>query len=136
MLQDQHGLAVSTSSTEAAASFDRTLTIWDSIVTEYPTDVLAFRLAHFNNFWLGRREVMLASVKQAFPKWGRDMPGFGTVLSCRCFAYEECGDYTTAEPSGWAALEIDPADFWGHMPSLMSWKCKVDSAKASTYSQS
>ena len=96
-----------------AGDLDRTLTIWDSIVTEYPMDVLAFRLAHFNNFWLGRREVMLASVKQAFPKWGRDMPGFGTVLSCRCFAYEECGDYATAEPSGWAALEIDPADFWG-----------------------
>src|SRR5271169_1945671 len=69
-----------------AGDIDRTLTIWDSIVTEYPMDVLAFRLAHFNNFWLGRREVMLASVKQAFPKWGRDMPGFGTVLSCRCFA--------------------------------------------------
>jgi hypothetical protein len=41
------------------------------------------------------------------------MPGFGTILSCRCFAYEECGNYAAAEPSGWAALEIDPADFWG-----------------------
>ena len=41
------------------------------------------------------------------------MPGYGTILSCRCFANEECGDYAAAEPSGWAALEIDPADFWG-----------------------
>lgn len=41
------------------------------------------------------------------------MPGYGTILSCRCFANEECGNYAAAEPSGWVALEIDPADFWG-----------------------
>ena len=96
-----------------AGDIDRTLAIWQSIVTDHPLDVLAFRLAHFNNFWLGRREAMLASAEQVFPKWGRDMPGYGTILSCRCFANEECGDYAAAEPSGWAALEIDPADFWG-----------------------
>src|SRR3954454_2513211 len=96
-----------------AGDIDRTLEIWDDIVTEYPLDVLAFRLAHFNNFWLGRREAMRASAEQVFPKWGRDMPGYGTILSCRCFGNEECGDYAAAEPSGWAALEIDPADFWG-----------------------
>lgn len=96
-----------------AGDLDRTLSIWDAIVAEHPTDLLAFRLAHFNNFWLGRREAMLASVEQIFPKWARDMPGYGTILSCRCFANEECGHYTVAEPSGWAALEIDPADFWG-----------------------
>ena len=96
-----------------AGDIDRSLTIWDDIVTEHPMDVLAFRLAHFNNFWLGRPEAMRASVEQVLPKWGRDMPGYGTVLSCRCFANEECGNYAVAEPSGWAALEIDPADFWG-----------------------
>ena len=96
-----------------AGDIDRTLMIWDDIVAEHPTDVLAFRLAHGNNFWLGRPEAMRASAEQAFPKWGQDMPGYGTILSCRCFASEECGDYTAAEPSGWIALEIDPADFWG-----------------------
>ena len=96
-----------------AGDIDRTLTIWDDIVAEHPADVLAFRLAHFNNFWLGRREAMLASVEHVFPKWGRDMPGYGTILSCRSFANEECGNFAVAEPSGWAALEIDPADFWG-----------------------
>jgi hypothetical protein len=96
-----------------AGDIEHTLTIWDDIVAEYPLDVVAFRLAHFNNFWLGRPEAMRASVEQVFPKWGRDMPGFGTILSCRCFANEECGNYAAAEPSGWAALEIDPADFWG-----------------------
>ena len=96
-----------------ASDIDRTLTIWDDIVTEYPMDILAFRLAHLNNFWLGRREAMRACAEQVSPKWQRDMPGYGTILSCRCFANEECGNYAAAEPSGWVALEIDPADFWG-----------------------
>jgi hypothetical protein len=96
-----------------AGDLDRALTIWDDIVAEHPMDVLAFRLAHFNNFWLGRREAMLAGAEQVLPKWDRDMPGYGTILSCRCCANEECGNYAVAEASGWAALEIDPADFWG-----------------------
>jgi hypothetical protein len=96
-----------------AGDIDRSLTIWDDIVTEHPMDVVAIRLAHFNNFWLGRPEAMCASIEEVFPKWSRDMPGYGTILSCRCFANEECGNYAVAEPSGWAALEIDPADFWG-----------------------
>ena len=47
------------------------------------------------------------------PKWGSDLPGYGTVLSCHCFSLEECGDYAAAEPSGRAAIAIDPGDIWG-----------------------
>jgi hypothetical protein len=75
-----------------AGDIDRTLAIWDGIVERYPTDVLAFRLAHFNNFWLGRAQAMRASAEGAFPKWDRGLPGYGTILSCRCFANEDCGD--------------------------------------------
>ncbi len=87
--------------------------IWDDIVDEHPTDVLAFRLAHFNNFWLGRREAMRASADQVLRRWDRRMSGYGIALSCRCFAEEECGNYAAAESSGRAALDLDPADLWG-----------------------
>ncbi len=92
---------------------DRALGIWEQILNEHPLDVLAFRLAHFNNFWLGRPAEMRASVDRVKPKWGRDLPGYGTILSCHCFSHEECGDYATAEPSGRAAIAIDPGDIWG-----------------------
>ena len=75
--------------------------------------MLAFRLAHFNNFWLGRPGEMRASVERVKPKWARDLPGYGTILSCHCFSLEECGDYANAEVSGRAAIEIDPGDVWG-----------------------
>lgn len=92
---------------------DRALAIWEEILRVHPLDVLAFRLAHFNNFWLGRPAAMRASVERVLPRWTRDLPGYGTMLSCHCFSHEECGDYATAEPSGRAAIEIDPGDVWG-----------------------
>src|SRR3954470_22338131 len=92
---------------------DRTLGIWEQILADHAHDVLAFRLAHFNNFWLGRPGEMRASVERVKPKWGRDLPGYGTILSCHCFSLEECGDYADAEVSGRAAIEIDPGDVWG-----------------------
>ena len=96
-----------------AGDLDRTLGIWEDILRDHPHDVLAFRLAHFNNFWLGRPAEMRASVERVLPKWSRDLSGYGTVLSCRCFAHEECGDYAVAEPAGRAAIAIDPGDVWG-----------------------
>ncbi len=92
---------------------DRAINVWEEILSAHPRDVLAFRLAHFNNFWLGRPGAMLASVERVLPKWSRNLPGYGTVLSCQCFALEECGQYGAAEPSGRAAVEIDPGDVWG-----------------------
>jgi tetratricopeptide (TPR) repeat protein len=96
-----------------AGDLDRALGVWEQILAEHPRDVLAFRLAHFNNFWLGRPAEMRASVERVKPKWACDLPGYGTILSCHCFSLEECGDYAAAEPSGRAAIEIDPGDVWG-----------------------
>jgi tetratricopeptide (TPR) repeat protein len=96
-----------------AGDLDRALGIWEQILSEHPLDVVAMRLSHFNNFWLGRPGAMRASVERVKPKWGSDLPGYGTVLSCHCFAVEECGDYASAEPSGRAAIAIDPGDIWG-----------------------
>ncbi|MEA2933918.1 MAG: hypothetical protein QOD74_564 [Variibacter sp.] len=102
-----------------ADGLDRSLTIWEQILADYPADILAFRVAHHVNFWLGRPRAMRLSAERIVPKWDRTLPGYGTVLSCLCFATEECGDYAAAEPAGWDAIELDPADFWAHMRSRM-----------------
>ncbi len=96
-----------------AGDLDRALGVWEQILNEHPHDVLAFRLAHFNNFWLGRPDAMRASVERVKPAWNAELPAYGTILSCHCFALEECGDYAEAEASGRAAIEIDPGDVWG-----------------------
>ena len=91
---------------------ERAVAVWETILRAHPRDVLAFRLAHFVNFWLGRPERMLASVVAVAPHWDEALPGWGTLLACRCFALEECGHYTEAEAAGRAAIALDPSDLW------------------------
>ena len=92
---------------------DRLLDIWEEIFARDPHDVLAFRLHHFNAFWLGRPDVMQVEVERVFPHWTSDLPGWGMMLSCRCFAHEEAGNYTLAEGAGRMAIEVDTGDLWG-----------------------
>jgi len=92
---------------------ERLLEIWAAIFAEHPHDVLAFRLHHFNAFWLGRPATMQAEVERVMPHWNAEYPGWGMMLSCRCFAHEESGNYTLAEGAGRLAIEIDPTDLWG-----------------------
>jgi tetratricopeptide (TPR) repeat protein len=91
---------------------DEALAVWEAILAQHPTDLLALRLAHFNYFWLGRAADMRASIERAAPAWSDALPGFGTVLAMRAFGAEECGDYAMAEQAGRRAVALDPADLW------------------------
>ena len=91
---------------------DRAVDVWEQILIDHPGDILAFRLAHFVNFWLGRPDLMLASVLRTEPHWSEELPGYGAILGCLCFAHEECGHYTEAEAAGRAAIDRDQTDLW------------------------
>lgn len=96
----------------ANGEMDRTLSVWEAILRDHPHDIVAFRLAHFLYFWLGRAGAMAASVDRILPAWSEDVPGFPVLLGCHAFAHEETGDYLVAEPSGRRAIELDPGDLW------------------------
>ena len=91
---------------------DRAVQVWNQILHDHPHDLLAFRLAHFVNFWLGRPEAMLASVLSVERHWSEAQPGYNAILGCRCFAHEENGYYTEAEHAGREAIRRDPGDLW------------------------
>lgn len=91
---------------------DRAIAVWEEILAEHPHDIVAFRLAHFINFWLGRPQDMAASVERVMPAWSEALPGYASMLACRCFAQEEAGNLLAAEPSGRRAIELDPGDLW------------------------
>jgi tetratricopeptide (TPR) repeat protein len=96
----------------ADGELDRTIALWESILRTDPLDVVAFRLAHFANFWLGRPQDMVSSVERVIPDWSEDMPGYVSILACHSFAHEEAGNFLAAEPSGRRAIELDPGDLW------------------------
>ena len=96
----------------AEGELDAAIASWESILRAHPHDVVAFRLAHFVNFWLGRPQDMVASVERVIPAWSETIPGYASILACSCFAQEEAGNYLAAEPSGRRAIELDPGDLW------------------------
>jgi tetratricopeptide (TPR) repeat protein len=91
---------------------DQALALWESILRVHPHDVVAFRLAHFVNFWLGRAHAMVASVDRVMPAWSDDISGYSSMLGCHAFAHEETGNYLVAVSSGRRAIELDPGDLW------------------------
>lgn len=91
---------------------DKAAAIWEEILVDHPRDILAFRLHHFVNFWFGRPDVMLSTVLSVEKHWSDTIPGFNSILGCRCFAHEESGYYTEAEAAGREAIRRDPTDLW------------------------
>jgi tetratricopeptide (TPR) repeat protein len=96
----------------AEGEMDAALAGWEAIMSAHPHDLFAFRLHHYAAFWLGRPGQMLRSVDALAPHWSASVPGYGALLACRCFANEECGNYTVAEEAGREAVDLDPGDLW------------------------
>ncbi|HWT07969.1 MAG TPA: tetratricopeptide repeat protein [Roseomonas sp.] len=96
----------------ADGDVESALAAWEAIMAAHPRDILAFRLHHFCAFWLGRAGQMLRAVDAVAPAWSAAVPGYGSILACRCFANEEAGNYTVAEEAGRAAVALDPGDLW------------------------
>ena len=67
-----------------------------------------------------------------FPHWSAELPGWGMILSCRCFAHEEAGNYTLAEGAGRRRSRSIPATCGARTPSPMCSRCRAGGAKAST----
>ena len=86
--------------------------VWEEILADHPLDLLAMRLAHHTYFYLGAAGDMLGSIERIISAWDESIPGYGFVLGMRAFALEESGDYTAAEESGRAAVNIDVVNPW------------------------
>ncbi|MGF1611967.1 MAG: tetratricopeptide repeat protein [Kiloniellales bacterium] len=95
-----------------AGDWAAAIRIWDEILFEHPTDLLALRLQHFLTFWTGQSQALRGRVAQVFPSWDEGLPGYGYMLGMLSFGLEECGDYATAERYGKRAVELNREDLW------------------------
>lgn len=87
-------------------------TIWDTLLDEFPRDLVALKVSQFVLSYLGESDRMLDRVARVMPAWSPDIPGYGFVLGCHAYALEETGDYRQAEETGRRAVAIDRADIW------------------------
>jgi hypothetical protein len=86
--------------------------LWDDILVDHPTDLLALRLQHFATFWTGKSMALRDGIARAWHAWDEQTPGYSYVLGMYAFGLEEAGDYAAAEARGKRAVELNPDDLW------------------------
>ncbi|MGB6133160.1 MAG: tetratricopeptide repeat protein [Acidobacteriaceae bacterium] len=94
------------------ADLEKAVDCWESILRDYPYDLLAVRLAQFMTSYLGRSRDLQASVERVIRRWDPSMPGYGYLLGCYAYGLEEAGEYSRAESIGRKAVEANPHDLW------------------------
>jgi tetratricopeptide (TPR) repeat protein len=91
---------------------DSPIAIWENVLLEHPTDILALRMAHFCHLQTGDIFAMRDSVARVRHGWDDTMADYGIVLGMHSFGLEECGDFPAAEAMGREAVDRNPADIW------------------------
>lgn len=86
--------------------------IWDTLLDEFPRDLIALKVSQFVLSYLGESERMRDRVARVLPAWTADDAGYGFVLGCHAYALEESGDYRQAEDAGRRAVALDRGDIW------------------------
>ncbi len=86
--------------------------ILDSLLVEWPTDVLALVMGHLLDFFTGDARNLRDRVGRSLPAFRVDDPRRGFVEGLQAFGLEETGDYAHAEAVGLRALERHPDDVW------------------------
>lgn len=86
--------------------------IWDTILDEFPRDLVALKVSQFVLSYLGESERMRDRVARVLPSWTPDCPGYGFVLGCHAYALEETAHYDQAEEMGRRAIALDRQDIW------------------------
>jgi tetratricopeptide (TPR) repeat protein len=96
----------------ARGEFSQSITRWERILADHPTDALALRLVQDAYFFLGRSTAIRDCAERVMPAWDRDNPLASFVLGLYAFGLEETGDLKRAEDFGREALARNPRDAW------------------------
>ncbi|XP_029425022.1 tetratricopeptide repeat protein 38 [Nannospalax galili] len=96
----------------AKGNFPKACDLWEQILQDHPTDMLALRLAHDAYFYLGYQEQMRDSVARVYPFWKPDIPLSSYVKGIYSFGLMETNFYDQAQKLAKEALSVQPTDAW------------------------
>lgn len=112
----------------AAQDVKRASRVHDTILADYPCDVLALQVAHFGDYVRGDARSLLRRVCRVLPAWSAARPNYHAVLAMHAFALEECGHYARAEAVAREALELNPWDVRAHHAVVHVHEMRGDAA--------
>ncbi|XP_028346525.1 tetratricopeptide repeat protein 38 isoform X3 [Physeter macrocephalus] len=111
-LTQRERLHVSAVETFAKGNLPKACELWEQILQDYPTDMLALKFSHDAYFYLGYQEQMRDSVARIYPFWTPDIPLSSYVKGMYSFGLMETNFYDRAEKLAKEALSVNPTDAW------------------------
>ncbi|XP_074247406.1 tetratricopeptide repeat protein 38 isoform X1 [Saimiri boliviensis] len=117
-------LHVSAVETFAKGNFPKACDLWEQILRDHPTDMLALKFSHDAYFYLGYQEQMRDSVARIYPFWTPDIPLSSAwwcpelpevpryVKGIYSFGLMETNFYDQAKKLAREALSLNPTDAW------------------------
>ncbi len=93
-------------------NFQQSVEVLESILIDYPRDILALQIAHLSDFYLGDASNLRDRIARVLSHYDDDTPGYGYALGMYAFGLEECNEYARAEEVGYQALDISAGDVW------------------------
>jgi tetratricopeptide (TPR) repeat protein len=91
---------------------DSALAALETLLEQYPLDMLALRIAHYLHFYKGSGEGMCASTGRVLQAWPKTHGHFPYLQGMHAFGLEESAQYDQALQFGQAAVEQNQADIW------------------------
>ncbi len=91
---------------------DQALRLWETILLEFPQDILALRLAHHGYFYRGDSQNLRDVVSRVQYAWDDQVPGYGYVEGMHAFGFEETHAYAKAIDKGHSAVARTPKNPW------------------------
>uniref|UniRef100_A0A8C8M567 Tetratricopeptide repeat protein 38 n=1 Tax=Oncorhynchus tshawytscha TaxID=74940 RepID=A0A8C8M567_ONCTS len=93
-------------------NFPKACDVWEEILVEHPTDLLALKFAHDGFFYLGAQIQMRDSVARVLPHWKPHMPLYSYLKGLYSFGLLETHFYDQAEKIAKEGLALTPEDAW------------------------
>ncbi len=115
-----------------AGNLSKANIVWQEILDEWPTDMMALKLHHNASFWTGDRAGLASAPAAALKTFGEDAPVSGFIMGMVAFGLEENGEYDRAEKYGREAVERNENDLWSlhAVAHILEMQCRQDEGRA------
>uniref|UniRef100_A0A3B3Q8P7 Tetratricopeptide repeat protein 38 n=1 Tax=Paramormyrops kingsleyae TaxID=1676925 RepID=A0A3B3Q8P7_9TELE len=102
--------------------------LWEEILLEHPTDLLALKFAHDSYFYMGYQVQMRDSVARVLPHWKPSMPLYSYLKGLYSFGLLETRLYDQAEKVAKEGLALNPGDAWSvhSMAHVHEMRAEID----------
>ena len=88
------------------------ISILQNIITDHKKDILAIRLLHFNNIFIGIDSNFLRKHLEILDSWTKTDPFYNLILGMTSFAYEENDQLSLAQNLANESLAMSKKDLW------------------------